>query len=65
MEKTRENNRREILKAGAVAGFLGSILSFKPMKMFASTAKRSTDEKIIVTVHPDAVQRNRKGKANG
>jgi len=65
MEKNRKNNRREILKAGAVAGFLGSIISFNPMKILASTAKRSNDEKIKVTVHPDAVQRNRKGKANG
>jgi len=65
MEKTRENNRRNILKAGVFAGVLGSILSFNPVKIFASNAQIKKDEKIKVIVHPDAVQRNRKGKANG
>lgn len=59
MEKSNENKRRNFLKTGAFAGLIG-VISFNPVKMFAA-GKRSSENKIEVKVHPDAVQRNKKG----
>lgn len=60
MEQSNENKRRNFLKTGAFAGLIGSIVSFNPAKVFSAN-NGNTKNRIEVKVHPDAVQRNKKG----
>lgn len=54
--------RRNFLKTGAALGLFGSILSFNPIRILASSRK-STEKKIKIITHPDAVKRNNKGQS--
>ena len=61
MKSNENSKRRNFLKTGAQAGILGSIFTFSPLKLFSSNRSTKQNNGIKISIHPNAVKRNKKG----